>query len=122
MPRGSSSSPRNSPIATEEVELAGERIDEGDRIVAWIGSANRDERQFDDPEAFQPDRSPTSHLAFGHGTHYCLGAPLARLEARIALSELLDRCETIETVESTLEPTRSSFVYGVESLPIEYSR
>lgn len=108
-------------IATEDVTMQGETIEEGDRIIVWLGSANRDERQFEDADSFRPDRSPNQHLGFGHGTHYCLGAPLARLEAKIALSELLGRAEDIERTDATLQPSRSSFIYGVESLPIRYS-
>ncbi|RBI61067.1 cytochrome P450 [halophilic archaeon] len=107
-------------IATEDVTLRGETIEAGDRIVVWMGSANRDERRFDEPDTFRPDRSPNQHLGFGHGTHYCLGAPLARLEAKVALSELLDRLGGIELADADLEPTRSSFIYGVESLPITF--
>lgn len=109
-------------IATREVTLGGETIEAGDRVVVWLGSANRDERQFDDADAFVPDRSPGQHLAFGHGTHYCLGAPLARLEARVALEELFDRFDGLSLAEATLRPVRSSFVHGVESLPVEYER
>ncbi|WP_276302153.1 cytochrome P450 [Halorussus lipolyticus] len=109
-------------IATEDVTMRGETIEEGDRIVVWLGSANRDERRFEDADTFKPDRSPNQHLGFGHGTHYCLGAPLARLEAKIALSELLDRVEDVRLAETELQPTRSSFIYGVESLPIRYSQ
>ena len=107
-------------VATEDVTIQGETIESGDRVIAWIGSANRDDRQFDDAETFVPDRTPNQHLGFGHGTHYCLGAPLARLEAAVAFEELLDRTRTIEMVETELQPTRSSLVYGVESLPITY--
>ncbi|MFC4451780.1 cytochrome P450 [Halorussus aquaticus] len=108
-------------IATEDVTMRGETIEEGDRIIVWLGSANRDERRFEDADEFRPDRSPNQHLGFGHGTHYCLGAPLARLEARIALGELLDSAEDIRIADAELRPTRSSFVYGVESLPIRYA-
>ncbi|WP_128478792.1 cytochrome P450 [Halorussus pelagicus] len=107
-------------IATEDVTMRGETIEEGDRIVVWLGSANRDERQFEDADEFRPDRSPNQHLGFGHGTHYCLGAPLARLEAKIALTELLERVENVKMSDADLQPTRSSFIYGVESLPIRY--
>lgn len=107
-------------IATRDVTIQDETIPKGERVIAWLGSANRDDRQFKDADAFVPDRSPTQHLAFGHGTHYCLGAPLARLEARVALEELLDRFTGISLAETTLQPTRSSFIYGVESLPVEY--
>ncbi len=107
-------------VATEDVTMHGETIGSGDRIIAWLGSANRDERQFEAADTFRPDRSPNQHLGFGHGTHYCLGAPLARLEAKVGLSELLDRVENVQLTETALQPTRSSFIYGVESLPIRY--
>jgi len=109
-------------IATEDVTVGGEEIAAGERLIAWLGSANRDDRQFDDGDTFVPGRKPTGHVAFGHGTHYCLGAPLARLEARVAFEELLDRTSRLELVETDLEPTRSSFIYGVEALPISYER
>ncbi|USZ69891.1 cytochrome P450 (plasmid) [Halorussus salilacus] len=107
-------------IATTDVTMRGESIEAGDRIVVWLGSANRDERRFDDADAFVPDRSPNQHLGFGHGTHYCLGAPLARLEASVALSALVDRLDDVRLADTELRPTRSSFIYGVESLPIRY--
>ncbi|MFB6074457.1 MAG: cytochrome P450 [Haloarculaceae archaeon] len=109
-------------VATEDVTLRGETIQAGDRLVVWLGSANRDERRFEDAETFRHDRSPTGHLGFGHGTHYCLGAPLARLEAKVGLSELLDRVEDVRLGDGPLQPTRSSFIYGVQSLPIEYEK
>jgi len=107
-------------VATEDVTMRGETIEAGDRIIAWLGSANRDERQFEAADAFRPDRSPNQHVGFGHGTHYCLGAPLARLEAKVGLSELLDRVENVRLADAPLQPTRSSFIYGVESLPVRY--
>ncbi len=109
-------------VATTDVRLGRAEIEAGDGVIAWMGSANRDEREFPDPDTFVPDRNPTRHLAFGHGTHYCLGAPLARLEARVALGEFYDRVEGVELAETSLEPTRSSFVYGVESLPLRVDR
>jgi cytochrome P450 len=109
-------------VATEDVTLRESEIEAGDRVIVWLGSANRDERQFENADAFVPDRSPNQHLGFGHGTHYCLGAPLARLEATVAIEELLSRTTTIETVDTDLQPTRSSLIYGVESLPIRYER
>ena len=106
-------------VARADVDLGGETIPEGDRIVAWLGSANRDDRQFPDGDSFVVERAPTSHLGFGNGTHYCLGAPLARLEARIALAELLS-VDGLRVADTDLTPTRSSFIYGVESLPLRY--
>lgn len=107
-------------IALTDTTLGGETIEEGDRVVAWLGSANRDEGVFENGGEFVVDRAPTQHLGFGHGTHYCLGAPLARLEARVALSELLSRVENLSLIDTPLSPTRSSFIYGVESLPVRY--
>ncbi len=109
-------------VAMEDVTIHGETIEEGDRIVVWLGSGNRDERQFDDADEFHADRTPNQHFGFGYGTHYCLGAPLARLEAKVALSELLARVSNVTIPETTLEPTRSSFIYGVDSLPIRFDR
>ncbi len=110
-------------VAMEDVTMRGETIEEGDRIVVWMGSGNRDERQFDDADEFHANRVPNQHFGFGYGLHYCLGAPLARLEAKVALSELLARVSNIiEIPETTLEPTRSSFIYGVDSLPICFDR
>lgn len=109
-------------VAMEDVTMHGETIEEGDRIVVWLGSGNRDERQFDDADEFHADRTPNQHFGFGYGTHYCLGAPLARLEAKVALSELLARVSNVTIPETTLEPTRSSFIYGVDSLPIRFDR
>jgi cytochrome P450 len=84
--------------AVEDVELAGGRVPRGALIAALIGSANRDERRFPEPDRFDPDRDPQGHLAFGFGRHFCLGASLARLEARVALETLAPhlprlRCE-----------------------------
>jgi cytochrome P450 len=84
--------------ALEEVEVAGTRIPAGAIVAALIGSANRDERRFSGPDAFELDRDAQGHLAFGFGKHFCLGASLARLEARIALETLAPhlprlRCE-----------------------------
>jgi len=61
-------------VATEDVTMRGETIEAGDRVIVWLGSANRDERQFEAADTFRPNRSPNQHLGFGHGTHYCLGA------------------------------------------------
>lgn len=107
-------------VPLEDVELGGETLSTGDNVVVWLGSANRDERQFSDADTFVPDRSPNQHLGFGHGRHYCLGAPLARLEARVVLDVLTDRLTGIELPDAELTPVRSSFVYGVESLPMRF--
>ncbi len=111
-------------FTTEPTEFRGHSIDEGETVVFWLGSANRDGAVFDAPEEFRPDRSPNRHLAFGSGIHYCLGAPLARLEAEVALTEVFDRLSDIEVDTDGLEPieTASKLVYGVQSLPVSVDR
>jgi len=82
--------------ATQDVELAGTRIPKGAYVVPLLGSANRDERQFPDPDRFDVGRRPQGHLGFGFGKHFCLGASLARLEARVALEGLLPELTRLE--------------------------
>jgi cytochrome P450 len=101
-----------------EVELDGARIPGGKLIVAAIGAANRDPRQFAEPHRFDPAREPNHHLAFGHGIHACLGAPLARLEGRIALGDLLARWRRIELVNEAWPPRASFHVHGPRALAI----
>ena len=77
--------------ATADTTLGGERIAEGEKVVVWLAAANRDPEVFADPHRFDITRDPNPHLAFGHGTHFCLGAHLARLELRVTLPMLFDR-------------------------------
>lgn len=110
-------------VAAAPVEMAGQTIPKGAPVVVWIGSANRDEAQFPDSDRFDVDRQPNRHIAFGYGIHYCLGAPLARLEARIALGAMLRCFDTFRLQPGVaLEALPSMIVYGVRSLPIEVSR
>lgn len=110
-------------VAAQEVELDGQVIPEGSPVLAWIGSANRDPAQFPEPGTFDPARSPNRHLAFGNGVHFCLGAPLARLEASVALGAVLDRLLNLGIVPGTvLEPIPSQIVYGVRCLPVQFGR
>jgi cytochrome P450 len=113
---------RTARVALEDVEVAGRTVEEGETVVTWLGAANRDPRQFDDPDEFRPERSPNPHMAFGRGIHICLGAPLARLEARVALGVLSDRVEDLRLVETEYQPLPSTFLYGVQSLPVEVDR
>ncbi|WP_406334096.1 cytochrome P450 [Streptomyces sp. NBC_00203] len=78
--------------AAEPMEIGGQSIAEGDPVMIGLDAANRDAAYCPDPHRFDIHRAPQGHLAFGHGIHYCLGAPLARLEARVALRSLLERC------------------------------
>lgn len=111
---------RTSRLATRDVEIEGQEIQEGEIVTAWIGSAHRDPDVFEDPDEFVPERTPNPHLAFGRGIHFCLGAHLARLEARVALSEALDRIENVHLVETDYRPVSSSFLHGVQRLPVRY--
>jgi cytochrome P450 len=98
-----------------------QHLEAGASVLAWIGSANRDEQAFEDPDRFDIHRAPNKHLAFGHGIHFCLGAPLARLESRIALEALLRRLPNLRRVPGTLLEAQDSFiVYGVKSLPVTF--
>jgi cytochrome P450 len=106
-------------VTRQAVNIAGQDLPARAPLVAWIGSANRDEEQFPTADQFDLDRPANRHLAFGQGIHYCLGAPLARLEARIALTSMLARIERIEQEPGTdLERLPSNLVYGLRSLPL----
>ena len=109
--------------ATRDVELRGETIREGDKLLLLYHSANRDERVFERPDQFQADRQPNPHVAFGgYGAHFCLGASLARLELRVMFEELL-RALPDATLDSDAKlPLRpSNFIVGLEELPIAFA-
>ncbi|MFI0353298.1 cytochrome P450 [Actinomadura sp. 9N407] len=106
--------------ATRDYKLRDVTIREGQSVLLSYPSANRDEDVFDDPFSFDVGRDPNKHLAFGFGVHYCLGAALARIEARAFFEELLPRLESIE-LAGTPESTATTFVGGLKRLPIRYS-
>jgi cytochrome P450 len=83
-------------VALEEVSLGGHRIETGQRVIAAIGAANRDPEVFRDPDRLDLGREPNPHLVFGRGIHFCLGAPLARMQAQLGLSALLVRFSKVE--------------------------
>jgi cytochrome P450 len=105
--------------ATDDTELAGQKIAKGDWLMLCYPSGNRDETHFTDPFRYDIERSPNKHVAFGYGAHVCLGQHLARMEMRILWEELLPR---LESVELDGEPTRTaaSFVCGPKSVPIRF--
>ena len=104
-----------------DVELHGQVIPAGKFVLAMVGSANRDPRQFSDAGRFDIARNPNPHIAFGHGIHFCLGAPLARLEARIALGAMLERLHNLRRVpDAPLDALGGNIVYGVKRLPVTF--
>ncbi|WP_152396434.1 cytochrome P450 [Paenibacillus guangzhouensis] len=102
----------------QATELCGQSLEPGQQVDIWIGSANHDPAVFESPNTFNIHRSPNPHLAFGHGIHFCLGAQLARLEARIALRILFERFANFRRDQShMLERAESSMIFGLKSLP-----
>jgi cholest-4-en-3-one 26-monooxygenase len=106
--------------ATRPTELAGVPIAEGDRVVMYYASANRDERVFADAGTFDVGRTPNNHVAFGFGPHFCLGASLARLEMRAIFEQLLTRLPDIDVVAPP-ERLRSNFINGIKHLPVQFT-
>jgi cytochrome P450 len=106
--------------ATRPVELHGRRIEPEQIVLCWLGSANRDESAFRDPDVFDVARSPNRHLSFGFGPHYCLGATLASLEAQVALRVLLQRTRDFRRTDDAPLPLHPSIVFrAVTRLPVE---
>jgi cytochrome P450/ferredoxin-NADP reductase len=103
--------------ATRDVELHGQRIKEGDKVVMWFASGNRDESLFEDPYRLDLTRYPNHHMTFGLGPHGCLGANLARLEMRIMFETLLPRLASIEQAGDIVR-VRSNFVNGIKRFPV----
>jgi len=104
--------------AVQETVVAGTTIPAGSPILPLIGSANRDERKFPDPERFDMMRDTEGHLGFGSGIHYCIGAQLARLEARVALETLLGRFPRLAHLSDRVARTRTIAVRGPRELPL----
>ncbi|BEL03166.1 cytochrome P450 [Actinoplanes sichuanensis] len=110
--------PRLARRATIATRVGTTMVPSGAILQLWVTAANRDRRVFDDPDRFDIRRSPNPHLSFGHGIHFCLGAPLARLEARVALRILLDRYRDIAVTEP-VEERNPWIMVSVNRLPLE---
>ncbi|WP_282139742.1 cytochrome P450 [Cytobacillus oceanisediminis] len=106
-------------FVTEDIQLKGMNLKKGQEVMAWIGSANRDESVFDKPDVFDINRSPNNYLSFGAGVHYCLGSQLAKLEAKICITEMLKEIPTMKLDTSKhLRLISSTFMYGYKELPV----
>jgi cytochrome P450 len=109
-------------VATSDVVLHGQTIPAGQVVIPIVGAANRDPNVFADPGRFDIARSPNPHLAFGHGVHFCIGAPLARLEARIALQDLFSRLANLELASADpWEPRAALHVHGPSRLEVHFT-
>jgi cytochrome P450 len=109
--------------ARQDLDVSGMEIPRGELVLAVLGSANRDEQYFDDPDALDLVRHPNKHLAFGRGgVHHCFGAPLARMEAQIAITALLQRFPDINlaVTPDSLRRRPGLFLRGLERLPVEF--
>jgi cytochrome P450 PksS len=108
--------------AMEDLTLRGQKIGKGEQVAAVLLAANRDPDMFVNPDTFDITRTPNPHLAFGHGIHYCLGAPLARLEGSIAINTLLRRLPDLKLATSVeqIEWTESLLLHGMKSLPVNF--
>jgi cytochrome P450 len=107
-------------VAMQDTEIRGQKIAQGERVVMWYPSVNRDEAVFPDGDIFNIERSPNDHLAFGIGEHFCLGAGFARLELRVMFEELFRRFPDIE-LDGPAERLRSTFIGGIKHLPVRFT-
>jgi cytochrome P450 len=104
-------------VTTRDVEWYGQAVPKGARVLLLTGSANRDEREFPDPDRFDVGRRPEQHLALGQGVHFCLGASLARLESRVTIEEFAKRFPRYTVDESKCVRVHMSNVHGFEHVP-----
>lgn len=108
-------------VVTRNVELGGKSLRQGERVFAMVNAANRDPAQFADPDRFDIERTGNRHLTFGQGAHFCLGAPLAALEAEIALSKLVTRLDQVESAVGELAWRDGLNMRGPVSLPLTFA-
>jgi cytochrome P450 family 142 subfamily A polypeptide 1 len=109
--------------ATRDTVLEGSEIKEGQELLLLYPSANRDEKVFENAEAFDITRSPNPHMAFGFGAHFCLGNQLARLEMKVMVERLLARLPDLHlTVERDALPRReANFISGIDEMPVAFT-
>ena len=110
-------------VAAAPLDLGGRRVEAGQRVLCVLGAANRDPARFPDPDRFEVARRDNGHIAFGYGIHYCLGAPLARVEAQISVASLLRRLRGLRLAapRDALDWHEALLVRGVRSMPVEFA-
>ena len=111
---------RHMRVATEDIEMGGQQIGRHQIVFAMAGAANRDPAQFYDPDRFDITRQNNRHVTFGHGIHFCVGAPLARLEAKIAINTILRRLPRLQLATGSLEWHQHIGLRGLKSLPVVF--
>jgi cytochrome P450 len=107
--------------AAEDVTVSGRRIKAGEVVMVYLASANRDPGRWDGAARFEPDREIGRHLAFGHGVHTCIGAPLARMEAKAAMTALLARFERLKRGAAPGKRLGPGLLFGFRELPVVLS-
>jgi cytochrome P450 len=100
-----------------DTQIGDQKLRPGDKVVMYYGAANRDPAVFDDPEVFDITRKPNPHLAFGVGTHFCMGSHIARLEMRVTLEEFLRRFPNV-SLAGPPKRLQSNFISGIKRLPV----
>jgi cytochrome P450 len=108
-------------VATRDLELGGREIHRGDLVMAFLGAANRDPEAFADPDRFDVTRD-TSHVAFGHGIHFCVGAGLSRIEAPLALNAIVARDPALAVPDDDIRWRPNLTFRGLQALPLELGR
>lgn len=106
-------------LVAEDLELGGRRIRRGQWVVLWLGAANRDPARFVDPDRLDFERGDNKHVAFGSGSHFCIGAPLARLQAQIALPAILRRFPAMRLADEPLVWEQNATLRGLTALPVQ---
>ncbi|MBA2391238.1 MAG: cytochrome P450 [Ktedonobacteraceae bacterium] len=113
---------RISRVTTADVTIEGVTIPADSMVFGWLAAANRDERQFSEPERFDIMRTPNRHIAFGHGIHFCIGAPLSRLETAIALPMIVAQLHNLHVAhDEPLELFEGRILFGFKHLPITFN-
>ncbi len=107
-------------IATEDLEIGGQKVRKDQEVFLLLGAANRDPEQFPDPDRLDVTRADNGHLAFGGGLHYCLGAPLVRAEAQVALAALVKRLPNLKLATDRLEYQQTVSFRGLKALPVTF--